>query len=141
MSFSTKNLPKKAGLAWLFALPLLLASLLVMACDDHGKKKTFHGTEIYYKSPVTESEVDKLGAYLIANELADGEKKAVQLRKTGNTYEFRMVVKKSVEQEGWVRDWANMLAMHLSESVFEGNSVDVHLCDDSLNTLRVVVAH
>ncbi|MGC3977392.1 MAG: zinc ribbon domain-containing protein [Paludibacteraceae bacterium] len=62
--------------------------------NAYGKSKTFNGTEVFYTSSITLDEVNRLGKYLIDHEFADGEEKTVQLNKTGNTYEFRMVVKK-----------------------------------------------
>jgi len=126
-------------MAWLFAIPIVFTCLLSLACDTYGTKKMFNGTELYYTSAVTEKEVDKLGAWLITEGFADGEEKSVQLNKTGNTYEFRIVVKKGLHQDRETIDYMKELGMYL-RSVFDGANVDVHMCDERLKTLRVVPA-
>ena len=50
-----------------------------------------------------------------------------------------MVFKKGIEKdEEFIQVFKNLSAV-LSEDVFDGYSVDIHLCDEYLNTLRVVV--
>ena len=63
----------------------------------------------------------------------------MQINKTGNTYEFRMVVKKGMEKDEEVIQLFKIFSIELSEDVFNGYAVDVHLCDEYLETLRVVV--
>jgi len=141
---TTGQKPQVSRQRWFFTIFFSLVFLLTLACDNLGTlnlgtKKTFNGYEIYYTSAVTEKEADKLGAWLIANEWADGERKTAQLTKTGKTYEFRMVVKKGIEQDQEIIDQFKLVAYHLRE-VFDGQAVDIHLCDERLNTLRVVLS-
>lgn len=70
-------------------------------------------------------------------EFADGSEKTVQINKSNNTYEFRLVVKKGIEQDQEYIDMFKVFAADLSTDVFNGEQVDVHLCDEYLNTLRV----
>lgn len=118
--------------------------LFVIACtmgciQNYGKKLLFNGGELYYTPNVTLSEASKLGQYLVTEEFFDGNPKTVQLNKTGNTYEFRMVVKKGLENDQDVLLGVKILSAALSENVFQGNQVDIHLCDEYLDTIRVVV--
>jgi len=140
---TTGQKPQASRQRWLFAFIFSFVFLLTLACDNlgalnWGTKKTFKGFEVYYTSAVTEKEADKLGAWLIANEWADGEEKTAQLTKTGKTYEVKMVVKKGIEQDQEFIDAFKALAIHLKFEVFDGQAVDIHLCDDWLKTLRVV---
>ncbi|MDR1380188.1 MAG: hypothetical protein LBJ47_01770 [Tannerella sp.] len=116
----------------------LFVLLLVSSCNDYGTEKNFNGTQLFYTSAVTERDADKLGAYFIDMGFADGDEKTVQLNKTGKTYEVRMVVKKGIEQDQEYKDNAKLLAAEISESVFDGANVDIHFCDEELNTLIVL---
>ena len=44
-----------------------------------------------------------------------------------------------VEQDEDFVQLAKVLALQLSKDVFDGAKVDIHLCDDGLNTIRVIV--
>ena len=112
--------------------------IIMIACNSYGTKKVFDGTEIYYKSPITESQVEDLGKYLIEEEFTDGQEKTIQMVKEGKTYVFRMVVKKGVEKDDEYIDMFKLLTVDLSAKVFDGEDVDIHLCDETLTTLRVV---
>jgi len=112
--------------------------LIIIGCDNYGEEKYFNGTQLFYTSNVTEREADRLGQFLIDWGFADGEYKTVQLNKTGNTYEFRMVVKTGIENDPVFRDVFRLATIELSDGVFDGANVDIHLCNDRLKTLSVV---
>lgn len=121
---------------------ILFFSLSLVSCDSTNtigdKEKNFNGVQLFYTSAITEAEADSLGNFLISSEFADGDEKTIQLNKTGNTYEFRMVVKKGIEQDQEYTELGKALASEISEGVFNGQQVDVHYCDENLNTLRVL---
>ena len=94
---------------------------------------------MFYTDAVTEAEADALGTYLIESEFADGEKKTVQLNKTGKNYEFRMVVKEGTENNQEYIKSCKIVASKLSANIFNGKPVEIHLCDDKLETIQVVV--
>jgi hypothetical protein len=83
-------------------------------------------------------EVNKLGEYLVDSGFADGETKSVQLNKSGKTYEFRMVVKKGIEQDQEYKNLGKMLGAEISADVFGGAQVDTHFCDENFKTLIVL---
>ena len=121
-------------------LVLLVSLLIITGCgQNYGKMLAFNGGQLYYTSAVTVAEADKLGRYLVSSEFFDGNEKTVQINKTGNTYEFRMVIKTGLERDQEVIDLMKLWTSELSTDVFDGNPVDIHLCDDQLKTLRVVV--
>jgi hypothetical protein len=109
---------------------LFALSLILFSCSGNnlGKMKVFNKTELYYK----------LGAYLISSEFADGNRKTVQINKEGNTYEFRMVVKKGIDQDQEYKQLGKQMAAEISDEVFDGKQVDVHYCDENMNTLTVM---
>jgi hypothetical protein len=124
----------------LSSLILVMTLIIVSGCgENYGQKLEFNGGELYYTSSVTSSEANKLGQYLVKVNFFNGDNKAVQLNKTGSTYEYRMVVKKGMENDEEFIKIAKGMAKDLSSNVFGGNPVDIHLCDDHLKTLRVVV--
>lgn len=116
-----------------------LSTIRVILAPDFGEKMEFNGGDLYRTATVTEEEATRLGNYLVAGEFFDGNEKTVQLNKNGSTYEFRMVVKLGLDQDPDFIEVAKAFATELSEDVFQGEQVDIHLCDDNLNTLRVVV--
>jgi len=63
-----------------------------------------------------------------------------QIGKPGKTYEFRVVIKKGLEQDPDTIATMEQWGSELSRAVFGGAPVDVHLCDGLMGTLRVVVA-
>ena len=117
---------------------MLIASVILTSCSNYGKEKNFNGVQLFYTSTITEAEANSLGNYLIKSKFADGENKTVQLNKSGNTFEFRMVVKKGIEQDQEYTELGKLMAAEISNEVFNGKQVDVHYCDEKLNTLKVL---
>ena len=117
----------------------MLSTFLSSCSSKYGKEKNFNGVQLFYTSKVTEAQADKLGKYLISGGFADGEKKTVQITKTGNTFEFRMVVKKGIDRDEEFTQIFKSYASELSKNVFDDEPVEIHLCDENLKTLRVVV--
>ena len=107
--------------------------------DDYGTEKSFDGVQLWYTSIITEKEADAMGNYLIESGFSDGMEKTVQLNKSGNTYEFRMVVKTGIEQDQEYAELGKLLATEISTFVFNREPVDVHFCDENLKTLRVLL--
>ena len=120
-------------------LSFLLVTIFI-GCGDHGTLLEFNGGELYYTSVVSEREAYRLGEFLVDSEFFDGELKTVQIDKTGNTYEFKMVIKKGIDKDEEFIQIAKIFSNKLSENVFDGYDVDIHMCDEYLNTIRVVVA-
>jgi hypothetical protein len=141
---------KAGGTSWL-ALGLVIGFSVIWAGilgymeyaksttgDVWGKKLTFNGGDLYYAPPVKEIEAKKLGEYLTQGKFFDGSPKSVQIKKRGDIWEFRMVVKQGYEKDEKLIENMKEVAAELSENVFGGGPVDIHLCDSSLKTRRVV---
>jgi hypothetical protein len=107
--------------------------------QNYGTKLNFSGGDLYYTSSVTLSEANRLGQYLVKEKFFDGNRKSIQINKTGSTYEFRMVIKKGLENDQELMQVLKIVASQLSTDVFVGSRVDIHLCDQYLRTIRVVV--
>ncbi|MDD3741187.1 MAG: hypothetical protein PHH30_08095 [Bacteroidales bacterium] len=111
----------------------------IVSCSNYGKKKMFDSTELYYTDKVTEAEADLVGKYLQEQGFTEGDDtKTVQLTKEGDIYQFRMVVKEGYEKDEDYILIAETFAYNLSKDVFDGEEVEIHLCDTKLETLKVV---
>ena len=130
-----------------FFFPLTILFLITFSCSTNeeealekkfGKQITKNGLQLFYTDNVSEEEAKRLINYLVKSEFVDGEQKTVQLNKSGKTYEFRMVVKKGIEQDQEYIEIGKYFTIELSESVFNNSPVDIHLCDELLNTIRVI---
>ncbi len=121
----------------LIAMAVLFAGLT--SCNNYGEKLMFDTTELYYTDKVTEDEANDFGKYLQESGFTDGdETKTVQLTKDGDTYQFRMVVKDGYDKDEDYELIAQAFAYNISEDVFDGDDVEIHLCDENLKTLKVV---
>jgi hypothetical protein len=143
-SLKIKGAKKKNFITMSLLILTMLFSVILSGCsgEDFGTKLNFgENNELYYTTNVKEEEAKKLGDYLVKQEFfaKDGNSRTVQLNKSGSTYEFRMVVKEGLDKDQATIDLMKTVGAELSEAVFSGATVDVHLCDDALKTLRVVI--
>ena len=121
-------------------LIFIVTSILFSSCSnkEYGEELSKDGVQLFYTDKVTKEEANNLLSYLVEEGFSDGTTKTVQLNKSGNTYEFRMVVKKGIEQDEEYITLFKDLTLELSERVFNNNPVDLHLCDEELETIRVI---
>ncbi len=120
-----------------------LTTLIVVEANNYGTKLTFgENNELYYTEDVTVEEAQALGEYLVKLDFFanDGNSRSIQLAKTGTTYEFRMIIKKGLENDQSTIDTMEFLAADISSNVFSNKALDIHLCDENFETLRVVIA-
>jgi len=124
----------------LFAILLgLLTVSGLVACNKHGRKLTFKKGEVFYKSPATKAEATELGDFLVKMKYFDDTtRKSVQLLKVGDRYQVRFVVKESVVEKPSVVLGFQSIGNLVSGEVFAGASVEVHLCDKKLETIKTL---
>ncbi|MDR1897766.1 MAG: hypothetical protein LBR10_13350 [Prevotellaceae bacterium] len=121
---------------------LLFASSILTGCKNHGTEKMINGIQYFYTSTVTETELYKLADALKDlgfDDTDEDESKTIQLNKTGNTYEIRAVAKKGLEMDNEFCDMAKKLAKYVSSNVFDDANVEFHLCNEHLETVRVLL--
>jgi hypothetical protein len=120
------------------AICLLLAT---WGCKNYGTKLEYGKGELFYTAAVTETEAKKLGEYLEKGGYYKGDqRKSVQLDKQGDTYAVKFVVKEGLDKDEKLMGVFKTIANDISQTVFSGAKVDAHVCDDGLNTLKVVSA-
>lgn len=123
-----------------FYILLLLLSFVISSCNSYGKKLEFKGTEVYYTDKVQKEDAQKLGEFLVSSEFADGKKKSVQLTKdddSGN-YIFRMVTNDKAQKEDSYDILFKAISIQISDSVFNSQAVDFHVCDNTFKTVRAI---
>jgi hypothetical protein len=104
------------------------------------EKQVFNEFEIYYSDQSLGSIVTQLGNYLVQSGFTQGQQMVSKLIINDEQYEFHYMVKKGMDQDPEYIQIAKNFAAAMSKDVFGGVPVDIHLCDDSLNTLRVAVS-
>lgn len=116
----------------------LLSIFIFFSCTEYGDKLTFNGTEVYYNDGVTIEQAQKLGEYLIESKFTDGTYKSVQLVKddtTGNLI-FRMIINKNIDKND---EMFKDFSQSISKDIFNGQPVDMHLCDNKFKTLKIIL--
>lgn len=103
-----------------------------------GKRLGVNGSDLYYTSAVTTAEAKRLTKHLIDSHAFDGSQGTFQLDKAGKRYQFKLIVQKGGENDEQTIFASNALGMRLSGAVFGGKVVEIHLCDQNFDTLRVV---
>ena len=104
---------------------------------DYGSRLEFSAGEVYYKSPVSDETATRLGEYLLETGVFDDTPKTVQLLKSEDVYQFRMVFKEEYVDDTDMHRSLQIYGALLQRDVFDGNSVEMHITDDTLETLRV----
>jgi hypothetical protein len=96
-------------------------------------------TEVRYTKNVTLAEAEKLRDFLIEFGFSDDQnRKTVALDKENGDYIFKMVLDKSRIEDKNTISLLTMFKGELSEKVFNNQSVKVHMCNELMNTLKVV---
>ena len=120
-----------------FIISVVVAVALI-ACTNNGKKVSKDYLEVYYKGGATEEQAQKTLDYFLPIWKDEGEKtkpKSIQLTKSGDTVNFRMV--SNMEVMGKMDE--NIFyttGNELSAAVFNGAPVNVILTDDKFKTIR-----
>lgn len=126
---------------FIFPATILMIFLLISGCGGgYGSELKFNGGQLFYTTALSKDSAEKLGNYLVKIGFFNGDLKTVQINKSGSTFEFRMVVKKGIEQDQELIKSFKLFCKELSDDVFNSAQVDIHLCDEHLKTIRVVVA-
>ena len=136
---------KKEGKGKLIGIISVVAIVAIIAVskmigNDYGNEIKFsNGGQLFYKNSVEKADAERLAEYLKKSGWDTGNAKTVQLNKNGDTFEFRMVIKKGIDHDEQYLANAKVMAIELSQNVFNGSKAEIHMCDEKLETIRVVV--
>jgi hypothetical protein len=115
---------------------VVLFPLALVGCG-HGSKVQQGNIEVFYKDGATKAEAERLAAYLDKHWGALPGRRSVQLTRSGEGYQFRMVVKKEYQNSNTLLKQLQFDGARISRDVFEGAAIELHACDEHLKTLQV----
>ncbi len=103
---------------------------------DFGKKVHLKGGDVYYLPPATEAEARATAEFLVGIRVFDGRPRSVQIaRSTAGIILKAVVGREAADDPGTTRAFRT-IGEGISQKVFAGTPVEVHLCDANLETLR-----
>lgn len=114
-------------------------TIRVYKLKDAFKSIMAKGTEIRYTNKVMIEDVEKLKDFLIDYKFSsDRVEKTVEIDRENMTYIFKLVIEKNRLEDKNVISYLTLLKMEMSKNVFSGLVVKIHMCDDLMNTLKVI---
>ena len=116
---------------------LLPFSLLFLTGCGHGPKVVHGNIEVFYTDGATKADADLLAAYF-SKQIQGGGTRSMQLKKPKDTYQFRMVIKKELQSDDNFLLALEFEAARVSRDLFGGAAVEMHACDERLNTIKLM---
>ncbi len=105
---------------------------------SYGILIQFELDKLYYQEPVREEEAQRFMQYLKEQEFFTGKGIPVLLKKTGSVFEMHYPIQEKLEDFAGYLDAVEIFADQISENVFSGASLNIHMCDAYFNTEHVV---
>lgn len=114
---------------------LVLISLFILySCSiNNYEKKQLNKGELYYAKNIPMDKIESLGNFINQCEIFNDDVHRAQLAKSGSTYELSLSVPAEMLKSDQYQDYAEVLAMQLSDEVFDRALVKIHLTDDDFN--------
>jgi hypothetical protein len=112
--------------------------VLLTGATNYGMLLEVNHGDLYYTAAVSQADAKRLGAFLVQEKIFDGRSISMQLTKKGEIAQVRFPVKPGFEKDEAYIASVHTLAVQISQQVFHGAPVEVHLCDNELKALRVV---
>lgn len=114
-------------------------TLRVYRLKDAFKSIMAKATEVRYTNKVTMEDVEKLKDFLIDYKFSgDKVEKTVEIDRENMTYIFKLVIDENRLEDKNVISYLTLLKMEMSKKAFSGLPVKIHMCDDLMNTLKVI---
>ncbi|MCM1991645.1 hypothetical protein [Oceanirhabdus seepicola] len=138
---------KNGGNKASFVVPILLSIivwviifLLPTPYDSiQDNKVVFDGDEVYYTESVAVEEAEKLGEFLREVEFfRDEDDRCVKIDKNEGIYIFSFGILKEYIDDADILNIASVLCEYLPNEVFNGEEVEVHLCDENFKPLKKI---
>jgi hypothetical protein len=100
---------------------------------------TFKQGELYYSKPVTQGEAQRVGEYLVREELfTDQQRSVVQLHREQGRYRLRLVIPLEAADDPLTAIQVGVLGSQIARDVLGGSPIEVGLSDDRFKLLTVV---
>ena len=118
----------------------LLVILVALGGESHGTRLEFNGGEVFYTDAVREAEAQALGEFLVEGEFFDGSRTSVQLDRRDETVLVRFALTDGTCDDADIQAAYSKLQTQLSLFVFDGGPVEIHLCNEMMDTQYVISA-
>lgn len=105
-------------------------------CANYGEKIEVNKGETYYTEGVQKADAEKLANDLKEQGYFDGQEKSVQLNKTGDRFEPKLVVKPEAANSAEIDAAMKPFAEAVSKDVFNGTPVTLHTTNEKLKTIK-----
>ena len=116
------------------SVTVLFSLLFLYGCSsDKYEKKQLDKGELYYDNTVSVDKVDLLGKYINQCAIFNDEVHKARLTKSDSTYEICLCVPPEMINSEQYQSYAEILAMQLSDDVFDKSKVEIHLSDSTYN--------
>ncbi|WBW97086.1 hypothetical protein [Oceanirhabdus sp. W0125-5] len=101
---------------------------------------TIHGDEVYYTERVEKEEAEKLANYLSDTEflMEDDISVAVKIDKSTEGYIFSFIIDEQYLEDEEIIQSVQELADYLSIDVFNGEKVEVEMCNEVFKPMKVI---
>jgi len=120
-------------------LAVLFICLALVACNNYGDKLSKEYLEVYYKDGITKDQAQKTLDLLYPawknQQGGETPKKSVQLTRTADTINFRMVID-AKKMAGIGDEVITQMANEFSTALFGGQPVNVDLTDNKFKLIR-----
>lgn len=124
------------------------AAVEVHACDEYGdiikvirpRADLRYGVvesnvEVFYSAAVDKGDAQQLGQYFAKDRVADSQVATLKLARRGAIVEIHMVIEPDLDEK--TLKGLEFDSARISRDVFAGAAVEMHACDEYLNSLKV----
>jgi len=105
--------------------------------ESLGTRLQFGQHELFFTPGVEPDAAQKVGEFLVREKYLADRRASVQVRYIDRCYEIRFVVRAGAESSTPARGWRE-LGEKISKEIFRSSPVDIHLCDEQFNALRII---
>ncbi len=117
------------------SLFMLCSILIVYGCSgENYEKKQLDKGELYYDKNISGDKIESLANYINQCAIFNDEVHKARLIKSDSTYDLSLSVPTEMINSDQYQNYAEILAMQLSDDVFDHSKVNIHLTDSSFNT-------
>jgi len=102
-------------------------------CGHSYDKKQLDKGELYYDNTISQDKIEKLSSYINQCEIFNSDVHKARITQSDSIYEFSLGCSPQTYNSDQFQSFAELLAMQLSEDVFDHHRVMLHLTDDNFN--------